>query len=293
MTFNIRIIRTSSREKTDLLPSRIKELEDRGATVVYDEIPSNASWPYAAGSIQDRCKALENALLESTTDYVWVARGGYGASDLLPHLNWTKLKGAKPKVVIGFSDVSALHAALYTKLGWQGLHAPMPATTLWRKDGEDDIEQTIALLGADRWSGSITCKPFKNAGATEGKLLGGCMSVLNNLIGTDYLPKSLAGHVLFFEDTGENPGRLARFWNQWFQSGALQGVKAVVLGAFRDMDADNTWTNQGLAAAFHERAPNIPIFLSDDFGHVSPNFPLMIGAHAKIRDGQLAWQETL
>ncbi len=294
VTFHIRIIRTSSREQNNLLPERIAELKAAGATVVYDEIPPDASWPYAAGSIADRGKSLERALLDAQTDYIWVARGGYGASDLLSQLNWEKLKATTPKLIIGFSDVSALHAAFYTKLGWPGLHAPMPATTLWRLgDVGHDIDQTIAMLKTGTFRGGIACTPVSgNASATiSGPLFGGCMSVLTNLIGTEYFPRSLADTILFFEDTGENPGRLVRFWNQWLQSHVLQGVKAVVFGNFRDLDAANKWQNSDLAKIFAERAPQIPLYVSNDFGHVCPNLPLLIGADAKIENGRLTWEK--
>ena len=126
----IRIIRPSSRESGNLLTEKIESIERLGYNVLYDEILPDPSWPYASSTIETRLKSLENALFEESTDIIMCARGGYGASDLIAALNWDKLSEIKEKPIVGFSDISALHSAFYKKLGWRGIHAPMPATAL-------------------------------------------------------------------------------------------------------------------------------------------------------------------
>jgi muramoyltetrapeptide carboxypeptidase len=291
---HVRIIRPSSRESGNLLVDRIKEFESRGIRVLYDETLPDPSWPFCSSTIESRLSALTNALTEKQSQIVWCARGGYGASDLLGQLPWEKLLTQKPKLVIGFSDASALHSALYAKLNWQSLHAPMPATTLWAEDNKtDDIEILYKLIERKQNHSEIDVTAVgdhTSRAPIEGTLFGGCMSVISQLIGTPYFPKSLKDHIIFWEDTGENPGRLMRGLNQWQQSGALNGVKALVLGVFRDCVKENQSADLHIYQQFAKRL-KIPVFRSKQFGHTSPNFPLMIGAMARIQDGQLIWQD--
>ena len=129
---SIRIIKASSLDREGLLPLRVKELEALGLEILFDEITANVDWSWTAGSIEDRSKALNNALLEPNSDAVMWARGGYGASDLLDLVPWEKVKKAKNKPIIGFSDVCSAQSALYTKTGRLSIHGPMPATTTWK-----------------------------------------------------------------------------------------------------------------------------------------------------------------
>jgi len=163
---------------------------------------------------------------------------------------------------------------------------------LWQ--GGEDVGALLDLLRSDRpWTGSINLAPVSKTPELkcQGRLFGGCLSVLSNLVGTPDLPSDLSGHILFFEDTGESAPRLLRYWRQWLDSGLLKGVSAVVFGRFTEMgsmtEADS-WAVTELAA----RTP-CPVFSSRDFGHVTPNLPLAIGAQAEIRHDQLLWNLDL
>lgn len=295
----LRIVRSSSREKLDLLAARVAELSSLGFQVLHDELPPDASWRYTSASIPDRAKALMDALTEPTSQAVLCARGGYGANDLLPVLDWDRLKTAKPKLLVGFSDTSALHSALYARFGWVGLHAPMPATVLWRQDGRgDDVDELLGIL-KDMHAGKAISASLpltaisdtaKAATTISGRLFGGCFTVLSALIGTPYFPKSLAGHIVFLEDTDENPGRLMRNLNQWQQAGHLQGVKAIVLGHLRGLGGDVPDSAPFVLEQFAKRLPGVAIFHSPLFGHTSPNHPLMVGAEANIQHSKLTWR---
>jgi len=288
----VRIIRTSGLESPDLLPGRIQELAGQGIQVRYDPLPLDGSWPFVAASAALRAEALAAALAESGTSAVLCARGGYGASDLLDLLPWERLRGLSPKLLIGYSDVSALHSALFARLGWPCLHAPMPATSYWGEAGEQrDIDALVQILSGGDLAGTIRLKgSFPQADVPiEGWLFGGCFSVLTNMLGTGYFPQSLSGAILFFEDLGENPPRLMRFLNQWRQSGALSGVKAIVVGCLVKCGGPDDETQSLVAKQMAERT-NLPVFTSSDFGHLSPNFPLGIGASARIEQGGLSWR---
>jgi muramoyltetrapeptide carboxypeptidase len=280
---SIRIIKASSLDREGLLPLRVKELEALGLEILFDEITPNADWSWTAGSIDERSKALNNALLEPNSDAVMWARGGYGASDLLDLVPWDQVKKAKNKPIVGFSDVCSAQSALYTKTGRLSIHGAMPATSIWKKFGTSDVEKLVDLLRGKTTRGEILLAPVLETPSTavSGTLFGGCLSVLTSLIGTPYLPKSFNGFILFFEDLSENPGRVMRMLNQWQQSGLLKGVRALVLGSFSDLGGGLPDSAPVLFEEIYRRY-KLPTFTSPDFGHVSPNFPLVIGATAKI-----------
>lgn len=283
----------------DLLTTRIPRLQSRGFEVLYDELPVDAEWTYSAASAEIRASALTLALKETASDFVLCARGGYGASDLLPLLPWPELGRVRPKLVVGFSDISAIHSALYSRLGWFGLHGPMPATVLW-EEGENASAYDIDALCTNlthwkqgRSSGSIPLKRIGHGSESRilGKLFGGCFTVITNLIGTPFFPKSLADHIIFIEDTDEHPARLMRALNQWVQSGAFLGARALIIGHLRNLGPQIPDCAEFVLEQFAKRL-DIPVFHSPLFGHTQPNYPLMIGADAIIESDRLSWEAS-
>ncbi|MGB1447375.1 MAG: S66 peptidase family protein [Arenicellales bacterium] len=287
----IHVLEPSGPPESDVLDRNLRAIRQQGFEVDYTPCSADARTRLEIQGIEIRLGALQSAL-DSNSRYLLSARGGYGASELLSRLDWDALTKEAPRVLIGFSDISALQSALYARLKWPSLHAPMPGSSLWQ--GGEDVRALLDLLRSDRpWTGSIDLAPVSNTPELkcQGRLFGGCLSVLSNLVGTPNLPSDLSGHILFFEDTGESAPRLLRYWRQWLDSGLLKGVSAVVFGRFTEMgsmtEADS-WAVTELAA----RAP-CPVFSSRDFGHVTPNLPLAIGAQAEIRHDRLLWNLDL
>ncbi len=207
------IIEPAGTPDRNLLAKNIKDLEQREFTVLHTPMRPETGWVYASGPAADRNKALSDALGDDGSDFVLAARGGYGASDLLPLMDWDHLRTLRPKCLVGLSDITALQVALFTRLGWRGLHAVMPGGSLWCP-GSDYTEHLLGLLGHGLpWREALPIEAVTADGegrSVEGTLLGGCLAVLTSLIGTSYLPPSLDGIILFIEDTNENPGRKIR-----------------------------------------------------------------------------------
>ena len=283
----IHIIEPAGTPDRAALSRNIVDLERRGFRVRYTATPSFSAWSYASGSATDRCHALHGALCNDEIEYVVAARGGYGASDLLPLLDWDRLSKSKPKCLVGLSDVTALQLALYSRLGWRGLHAVMPGGSLW-VPGESSTEQLVSLLEqGPPWREKLPLQavtPGNPKYSIEGILLGGCLAVLTNLIGTPYQLTSWDGYILFIEDTHENPGRLMRFWNQWIQCGALDGLAALVVGQLVGIEDRGKVLDQ-----FAARSP-CPVFSCDQFGHQKPSFAVGQGAQAHITGNDLHWE---
>lgn len=285
---SIQVFEPSGPPEDDVLDRNLQALRTAGFEVEYTPWQADARVRLEVEGVRARLGQIQS-VLNGNYPYLLSARGGYGASDIVGRLDWQTLAQSPAKVLIGFSDVSALQSAIFTRLGWPSLHAPMPGSSLWQGGG--DIDELARLLSSDLpWEGQLKVEPVGETADIEchGVLFGGCLSVISNLVGTPNLPSDLSDHILFFEDTGESAPRLLRYWRQWLDSGLLAGVNAVVFGRFTDMgsaaDAE-TWVLGELAV----RTP-CPVFSSQDFGHVAPNLPIAIGAKAQIKDKILSWR---
>ncbi len=288
MSRTIRVIKPAGREKVPDFLARLEQLREAGFSVFYDETPEEASWSYTAGSIENRANELNSALKSSSPDILLAARGGYGSSDLLELVDWKSLKGLPEKTIVGFSDISALLSAIYTRLGWRGVHGPMPGSSLW--DWGPDVTLLLDILKGQKTEFQFEVTALKQAHFdVRGELFGGCFSVLTSLIGTPFFPKSLSGKILFLEDIGENPGRLMRFWNQWIQSGATRGIKGVLLGHFSGLGEPSESHCQIFFDEFAKRA-DVPVWHTSVFGHKQGNYPMPMGATIQLTGSNAIWK---
>jgi len=210
---------------------------------------------------------------------------------VLSLLDWYQIGAAQPKPLIGFSDISALHSALLSSLGRAGLHAPMPGSDFFGQH-ENDIDHLMILLKQGLpWRGGFEVDAVRStaSGDLEGWLFGGNFATLTNLIGTPYFPSSLHGAIVCLEDVGEHAGRLGRYFTQWCLSGAMEGVRALVLGEFTQSGDGNAGQRANILNEFVRRV-DCPVFETNAFGHVSPNAALATGANTTINNGRLVWQ---
>ena len=271
-----------------IIQQNIEGLGAAGFSVVYVPYDSHVGHRLEPQGIAQRAQMLTQSLLSGGIDYVMAARGGYGASDLLPHLDWAELSKVSPRLLIGFSDVTALQAALKARLNWPALHGPMPGSPSWCEDVAAD--EMVAMLAAGApFSGEIVLESPQGQATPEiitGELFGGCLSVLTNLIGTPDLPAPGPQLILFLEDINERPERVLRCWNQWREAGQFDGVRAVVLGQFLGLESEacEAWLVERLCERIE-----CPVFVSREFGQGIPNRPIAIGGLAAIQQGTLRW----
>ena len=283
------VLEPSSAPESAVLESNLAVLRQAGIHVRYQPYPLDAGERQAQVGVNTRGQMLSSVLFDSESPYVLAARGGYGASDLLRCLNWSALSSLPKTIVIGFSDISALQVALYARLGWPAIHGPMPGSSLWSNGS--DVDCLLRLLSSARpWNSAISVSPFGSSSTdavVQGTLIGGCLSVLSALIGTPYFPKTLEWHILFLEDTHETAERILRIWNQWLDCDLAADLAAGVLGRFTDLSGEHD--EEWLVTRLAERC-TVPLFRSPDFGHISPNHPLVIGADARIDGEVLKWR---
>lgn len=230
---------------------------------------------YLAGTDARRRAELEGALRDRESRALFCARGGYGAMRLLPDVQFER---ADSTVLVGFSDITALHLALQ-RLGKVSVHGPV--LTQLGKQPADVVERLFRLLESSEAPPPLQGDATYVPGVAEGRLVGGNLAVLTRLLGTPYLP-SFAGCVLLLEDVGERPYRLDRMWTHLKLAGAFTGVKGIVLGGFtlcEEKDADYTSADvlRGLA-----EETGLPCAAGFPVGHGELNYPVPLGTRVRL-----------
>ena len=230
---------------------------------------------YLAGSDERRLAELTRALLDTEARAVFCARGGYGMMRLLP-----ALEGIAPaaKPVIGFSDITALHLLLQ-RHRMVSVHGPV-LTQLARLDASAHA-RLFGLLESEAPAADLTGTETYVAGAAEGPLLGGNLSVLTRLLGTPFLAP-LEGAILLLEDIGERPYRLDRMWTHLALAGVFRQVRGIVLGEFtgceeKDADYSSADVLRELAAG-----TGLPCAAGFPIGHGVQNQPVPLGTRVRL-----------
>ncbi|MCA9533077.1 MAG: LD-carboxypeptidase [Myxococcales bacterium] len=240
---------------------------------------------YFAGDDERRVRELRWALSAGEVRWLVAARGGFGATRLLPHISADEVRAAG-KGLVGFSDITALHA-LWARAGVASLHASMVA-----KLG-DAADATRA-----RWFSALSGAPlvaFRGLecicdGRVEGPLVGGNLAVLAALVGTPFAPP-LDGAILFLEDVGERPYRLDRMLTTLTQAGWFEKVRGLVFGAFTESTPGPDGVSARDVLVRHARSLGLPAVLGLPVGHVDDNHELPLGPVAALdaSSGTLSW----
>ncbi len=247
-----------------------------------------AAWKrrgYLAGTDEERADDLNAFLRRSDVKALVCVRGGYGALRLLPRLDYEAAR-RHPKLLVGYSDVTALHLAFLAKAGWPGLSGPMAAVEWADLDAASErlfleLARGAApspLLGP---SGE-TLHPVR-PGAAEGPLIGGNLAVLTRLVGAPFLP-SLRGAILFLEEVGEAPYRIDGMLAHLRLSGHLDGLGGLVLGGFTACEPPPGRPSLSLDAVFHDYFHDAPYPVARGlvYGHFPVKNTLPVGVRARL-----------
>jgi muramoyltetrapeptide carboxypeptidase len=195
------------------------------------------------GSDEERVRAFYDLATDPSISILWAARGGYGATRLIPHLEKLPVPKTK-KLLVGYSDVTVLHEFVRQRWGWSTLHAPMPAASnfdsLDPAEWKAIVEYVRGQLADPPWQHTtlkwLTDPPAKPLRA---ELVGGNLSLWAAMAGTS-VAASGNGKIIFLEDVGEAFYRIDRMVVQLAQSGAFKDAAAIVLGDFTNCnDEDN------------------------------------------------------
>ena len=251
---------------------------------------------YFAGGVQRRVDELHEMFRRPEVKAIISARGGYGSNYLLPHLD-LELIGKHPKILCGYSDLTTLLTYFHDKLGFVGFHGPMVAKDFARPDGVNIKSFSFASSGQPQWGITNADSPSLTGiceGIAEGKLYGGCLSLLVASLGTPYEIQT-EDTILFLEDLGEWPYRIDRMLMHLKYAGKLEDVRGIIFGEMLDClpPADSGYTlQQAIRRILGDL--KIPIAFGLRSGHVSAgNITLPIGVRAQLAVAENATLEIL
>ncbi|MFJ3905398.1 LD-carboxypeptidase [Streptomyces sp. NPDC090025] len=233
---------------------------------------------HLAGADADRARDLTEAWCDPTVSAVLCARGGYGAQRMVDLVDWTAIRAARPKVFVGYSDVTALHEAFAVRTGLVTLHGPMVAAAAFHQDPrtQESLRATLFDPESVRTLGLPGAGPLV-PGRARGVTLGGCASLLAADLATPHARRSARGGLLLLEDVGEEPYRLDRILTQLLRSGWLDGVAGIALGSWEDCGP-----YEEIRALLADRLTGlgVPIVENLGFGHhpSAPTIPLGVPA---------------
>jgi len=240
-----------------------------------------ASKGYLAGGDAHRARRFEWALTLPEARAVMAARGGFGTARILPLVDWKKAIRRR-RLIVGFSDLTAVLSYLSTRLGFPCLHGPMAAADLalrFDSGALDAFSRLAAGKVAPREPWGDPADRLRG-GPAEGVLTGGCLSVLTSLLGTPYEP-DFRGALLFLEDVGEPAYRLDRMLTQWIQSGRLSKISGILAGTMAPARGES---QEDLRRVFHEAGKRlgVPVRYGFPAGHDGKNVALPFGVRARF-----------
>ncbi len=279
----------------DELNESITNLKDLGFNVKYSE-NILARFGYLAGTDKQRADDVNGMFADSDVKGIVCARGGYGCSRILPFLNYSIIK-QNPKVLIGYSDITALLYGIYSQTGVVCFHGPVGISTFneFSVDNLKNVlmqpERNFEMKSAvDEGNDELYKIIPIRSGVAEGELVGGNLSIVVSLIGTPY-DVDTKGKILFLEDVGEEPYRIDRMLTQLIQAGKFDDIAGIALGVFKNCrvkEKDPSFSKSfTLPEVLYDRLYNlgVPVIYGLSFGHIENKFTLPVGINARLDVG--------
>lgn len=247
---------------------------------------------YLAGTDKERAADLNAMYRDDSVRAVFAVRGGWGSARILPYLDFDLIR-ANPKLLVGFSDITALHMGFAARAGFTTIHGPNAGSS-WSKLSWNSFRNLVFDGTTPTYSNPVaeddrlvqrkwrthTIRP----GKAVGRLLGGNLTVLSALVGTPYLP-DFNGAILFLEDVDEAEYRIDRMLTQLSLSGVLSRVAGVVFGQCTNCVASGpSYGGFTLSQVLrqHLEPLGVPAFQGALIGHVDDQFSMPVGLRAEI-----------
>ena len=264
----------------------IETLQQWGYEVMVGKTLGSASETYFSGTDDERLDELQAMLDDASINAILCGRGGYGVSRIIDRLDFKKFK-KNPKWIIGFSDITVLHAHIFTTCKIASIHSPMAAAF---NDGGAENEYILSLkkmLSGKKNKYKTEHYIFNKQGFATGELIGGNLSILAHLTGT---PSDIntKNKILFLEDIGEQIYAIDRLLYQLKRSGKMNELAGLIIGGFTEMrDSDRPFGKTiyeliaELVAEF-----NYPVCFNFPVSHGKENYALKIGGMYEFSVGK-------
>ncbi|MCX6151826.1 MAG: LD-carboxypeptidase [Ignavibacteriales bacterium] len=299
------LIAPGSNITEDELNESVKNLEALGFKVVYRN-DILAKHGYLAGTDERRASEINEMFNRKDVSGIICARGGYGCARILHLIDYQTIK-QNPKIIIGYSDITALLYAIFQKTGLVTFHGPVGISTFnnFSKQNFADVllnpsSELILWNAKDENENNISRKSAViRSGKATGKMVGGNLSIVVSMIGTEY-DIDTSGKIIFLEEVGEEPYRVDRMLTQMIQAGKFSKAAGIALGVFEKCEPKekNAEFNSSfsLTEVLFDRLFNlgIPVLYGMSFGHITNKFTLPLGVTAQLNvdDQTLTLLET-
>ncbi len=265
----------------------IEYLRQRGFKVVEGEHARDL-YGYLAGQDDARADDLNQMFANPEIDAIICSRGGYGTPRMIEKINFEVIR-RNPKIFVGYSDITALQLAIWKQAGLITFSGPMVAVEMGA--GIDPFtEEMFWKILTDSAYPRLLYPPQEqklkilSQGKARGRLLGGCLSLINSILGTPYCP-DFEGAIFFIEDIEEEPYHLDRYLAQMKMAGIFDKIAGLVLGQFVDCEPEepekpHLTTEQIFLDYFSDL--NIPIVTNFAYGHVPIKHTMPVGVEAEL-----------
>ncbi len=246
---------------------------------------------HLAGTDAERAGDLNAAFADPDVKAIVCVRGGSGAARLLPLLDYAAVRRS-PKVLLGYSDITALHNALLAQAGLVTFHGPIGSGS-WNRFNVDQFRRVFLDRELMTYRNAVDAGdelvPRRNrtvtlaGGKARGELVGGNLTVLTALAGSPYLP-DFSGKILFLEDVSEAPYRIDRMFSTLKLMGALDRIAGFVFGECTDCDPGDGYGSLTLDQIFedHIKPLGIPAYRGAMIGHIRQQFILPVGGRVEL-----------
>ena len=239
---------------------------------------------FLAGTDAERLEDLHAMFADEEVKAIWCGRGGYGCGRLVPMLD-VELIRANPKILIGYSDITALLNYITRETGMVTYHGPVASSefTPYTKEGMLNALMDGRELQPITLSDAEVDRYVIRPGRASGKLWGGNLSLLAAMAGTGYSPP-VYDSLLFIEEIGEKPYRVDRMLTQLRQAWKLETAAGIMLGTFADCEADPEERSLTLRETLTDRLEDlgIPVAYGFSFGHIDRQCTLPVGMDAHV-----------
>lgn len=268
-------------EPSQITPA-VRIIESWGLTVISGKNIFSKHFNFS-GTDSQRASDLQEALDNPEIKAVFCARGGYGVLRIIDKINWTNFI-KNPKWIIGYSDITALHALVNNKLQTASIHGPMPVNFEKLSAEKNSLNYLKQILFGHSVVYSLPNKSNIPSFETKGILKGGNLSLLYSLRGTPYDFDS-ENTILFLEDIGEYMYHLDRMIQNFKLGNKFHGLKGIILGGFTDIKENEIHFGLSAKEIITQAVNNHNIPIIDNFpaGHMEPNYPFILGKIIKIK----------
>jgi muramoyltetrapeptide carboxypeptidase len=255
----------------------IETLDAWGYSVEMGATTHSNSSTYFSGTDEERLDDLQQMMDNPYIKAILCARGGYGTSRIVDNLDFKRFR-KRPKWIVGFSDITVLHCHLHTNYKIASIHAPMAAAFADGEEGNPFIQSVRKAWEGELLSYEADGHEFNKIGSAEGELIGGNLSLLAHLIGTDSDYKT-KGKLLFLEDVGEYLYSIDRLLVQLKRAGKLDKLAGLIVGGFTDSkDTERPFGKSPYEIIYDNiKEFDYPVCFGFPVSHEKENYALKVG----------------